>query len=156
MKRQGRPTVFSKLTLKKLEEAFAYGCTDKEACVYANISTASLYNYQSLNPEFVDRKQILKANPILKARMCVVKELETNPVLAFKYLERYLDQEAMEFASRNNSTTITPSEELTISKTEYIARMRDALDAIEHKGKYELIGNLDSTRIYKYQDFLKH
>jgi hypothetical protein len=156
MKRQGRPTVFTKLTLKKLEEAFAFGCTDKEACMYANISTAALYNYQSSNPEFVDRKQILKAAPVLKARMCVVKELETNPVLAFKYIERYLDQEVMEFVSRNNSATITSSEELTISKSEYITRMRDALDAIEHKGKYELIGNLDSTKVYKYQDFLRH
>ncbi len=47
-----RPTSFTKETLQKLEEAFAMDCTDEEACFYANIAPASLYNYQKQNKGF--------------------------------------------------------------------------------------------------------
>jgi hypothetical protein len=83
-----RPTVFTKQTLQKLEEAFALDCTDLEACFYANIAPSSLYNYQALNPSFMERKEALKQNPVLKARTELVKGLEGNPELALKYLER--------------------------------------------------------------------
>lgn len=64
------------------------GCTDLEACLYANISKQTLYNYQELHPEFVDRKEQLKENPILKARLSVMGGLQDNPELALKFLER--------------------------------------------------------------------
>lgn len=83
----GRPTVFTEEVLKKLEEAFSLGCTDKEACLLANISPASLYNYQNENPEFIERKELLKQDPILKARQTVIKALD-DPEHAEWYLER--------------------------------------------------------------------
>jgi hypothetical protein len=45
-------------TVAKLEQAFAFGCTDLEACLYADISKDCLYNYQKKHPEFVDRKAL--------------------------------------------------------------------------------------------------
>jgi Na+-translocating ferredoxin:NAD+ oxidoreductase RnfC subunit len=88
-----RPTSFTKETLQKLEEAFAMDCTDEEACFYANIAPASLYNYQKQNKGFLERKQALKQNPVLKARMEVIKGMKGNPALALKYLERKRSQE---------------------------------------------------------------
>ena len=84
----GRPSVITELTLQKLEEVFALGGSDKEACFYADISPSTLYNYQTENPDFLERKELLKENPILLARRTVVNELVKNPYLALKYLER--------------------------------------------------------------------
>lgn len=78
----GRPTVMTPEVVKKLEEAFALGCTDLEACFYADISKHTLYNYQNINPEFTDRKEALKERPVLLARACVVKALEAGKVEA--------------------------------------------------------------------------
>jgi hypothetical protein len=83
-----RPTIMTEITVKKLEEAFALGCSDEEACIYADICKQTLYNYQNKNQEFLDRKELLKQTSILKARKVVIDNLEKNPLLAFKYLER--------------------------------------------------------------------
>lgn len=74
--------------IAKLEEAFLLGCTDLEACFFAEISKDALYNYQKENPEFVERKEKLKENPVFKARAKVVEELSNNADLALRYLER--------------------------------------------------------------------
>ena len=72
----GRPTVMTEEVIKKLEYAFSQGCTDGEACLLANISRASLGKYCAENAEFADRKAILKENPMLKARMTIIKSLD--------------------------------------------------------------------------------
>lgn len=84
----GRPTVITPEILSKLEEAFLLGCSDIEACFYADISKSTLYVYQENNPEFKDRKEELKANPIFIARKTVVKEIAEKGELALKFLER--------------------------------------------------------------------
>jgi len=84
----GRPTKMTEATVNKLEEAFAFGCSDIEACLFAGISKQCLYNYQHKNPEFIDRKEMLKKTPVMIARKTVVDDLETNPDMALKYLER--------------------------------------------------------------------
>ena len=48
----GRPTIMTPQVLQKLELAFSYGCTDDEACFFADIAPATLYNYQKEYPEF--------------------------------------------------------------------------------------------------------
>lgn len=103
----GRPTVMTDLVLKKLEEAFAWGCSDKEACFYADISEKTLYNYQEKNEDFLHRKELLKERPVLLARKAVVENLENNPNLALKFLERRVP---MEF----NSTAIVKREEKSL------------------------------------------
>lgn len=87
MAKEGRPTLMTEVTLKKLEEVFAIGGTDQEACFYADISHQTLYNYQHEHPEFIERKEALKERPILKARQTVVKALE-NPRDAQWYLSK--------------------------------------------------------------------
>ena len=87
-RKNGRPTIFAQEVLDKLEYVFALGGTDKEACLYADVSPAALYKYQEKNPDFVERKEMLKEAPILAARESVIKHLKRNPELALKYLER--------------------------------------------------------------------
>jgi hypothetical protein len=97
----GRPTKMTDLVVKKLEEAFAFGCTDEEACYYGEITKQTLYNYQEKNPDFVDRKESLKQRPILLARQEVINGLKGNPELALKFLER---KKKDEFSLRSEVT----------------------------------------------------
>lgn len=96
----GRPTVMTPETINKLEEVFAIGGGDLEACFYAGISHESLYKYQREHPEFTERKEALKERPILKARQTIVKSLD-DPINAKWYLER---KRKKEFAQRNELT----------------------------------------------------
>jgi hypothetical protein len=83
----GRPTVMTTETVRKLEEVFAIGGTDEEACFYADISKQTLYDYQKKHPEYIDRKEQLKQKPFLKARQTIIKSLD-NPQHAFEYMKR--------------------------------------------------------------------
>jgi hypothetical protein len=121
----GRPTVMTDLTVSKLEEAFALGATDEEACFFADISKQTLYDYQDKYPEFIDRKQALKQRPVLLARTSVVNGLG-DPELALKYLER---KKKDEFSLR---------QELTARDGEPIAGITD-------EEKVKLLKLLDDT-----------
>jgi len=99
----GRPTIIKDSILQKLEYVFAIGGSDKEACFYANISNQTLYNYQSKNPKFIERKEALKNSPTLKARETVVASLETTRDAQW-YLER---KEKSEFSTQTEQKTTT-------------------------------------------------
>lgn len=122
----GRPTVMTDLTVQKLKEAFAFGCTDEEACYYAEIAKQTLYNYQKENPEFIDQKEALKQRPILLARQEVINGLTGNPELALKFLER---KKKDEFSLRSEITggggkdlKITPEDPKTLTTLLKIAQ----------------------------------
>lgn len=68
----GRPPIIDKDVLSKLEDAFMYAYTDKEACLFAGISPATLYRYEELHPEFRERKQLLKLTPNLRFKKTIV------------------------------------------------------------------------------------
>jgi hypothetical protein len=112
-KKLGRPTKMTQSTINKLEEAFALGCTDAEACLYADISKQSLYNYQEKNPEFVERKGLLKQRPVLLARKSVVGDLEADSNLALKFLER---KKKDEFSVRQIVAVESPLERMSIEQ----------------------------------------
>ena len=85
----GRPTVMTTEIIHKLEEAFSLGCSDLEACFYADISATALYEYQRAHPDFAQRKAILKEKTIFKARAIVEKALsEGDKDMAKWFLER--------------------------------------------------------------------
>jgi len=75
---EGRPTVMTPTTVQKLEDAFSYGMSDERACAYAGISKQTLYNYQKEHPEFIDRKQMLKLTPDLRAQKTLVANLDNE------------------------------------------------------------------------------
>ena len=97
----GRPSVMTSAKIKKLEEAFSMGCSDLEACLHAGISAPPLYAYQQQNPEFVNRKELLRETTILLARNEVIKGLKNNAELSLKYLER---KRKSEFSLRTELT----------------------------------------------------
>ncbi len=85
----GRPTVMTPEVVSKLERAFLVGATDSEACVHADISRTSLYKYCDENPEFADRKEILKNQPTLKAKIIIDGALDADDLnTAHKVIDR--------------------------------------------------------------------
>lgn len=72
---RGRKTVMTPEKISKLEQAFSMGCSDLEACLYADIGKTTLYNFQKDNPEFAERKEQLKESLVLKARTVIADAL---------------------------------------------------------------------------------
>lgn len=99
----GRPTVMTPETLKKLEDAFLVGATDIQACLAADISHATLYNYQEKNPEFIDRKEALKSSLALQAKNNMANSIASGDTTDSKwYLER---KEKAEFSTQTNTNS---------------------------------------------------
>lgn len=101
----GRPTKMDDDVVKKLEEAFANGATDVQACFYANISKQTLYNYQKEHPEFIDRKEGLKAQLGLIAKNVLANKIKKDKDSADAkwYLER---KEKQEFSTQHNQKQV--------------------------------------------------
>ena len=91
----GRPTKFTPVVVAKLEQAFVWGCSDKEACFYADISKDALYDYQNRFPGFIHRKEALKSNLFLQARKTLIEQItkRKDVALALRFLERRLPSE---------------------------------------------------------------
>ena len=85
----GRPLIMTPDVIQKLEDAFSWGCTDLEACCNADISKSTLYNYCDANPKFMERKEILKNQPVMKARRVVQAALDEDDInTAHKVIDR--------------------------------------------------------------------
>ena len=63
----GRPTVMTRDTLQKLEQAWMIGATDKIACASAGIAESTLYNYLVEHPEYVEVKEHCKSQIAIQA-----------------------------------------------------------------------------------------
>ncbi len=93
----GRKPKITTQTLGKLKEAFLLGCTDVEACFYADIHPDTLYEYQNKNHKYSESKEAYKSYPIFLARKTVINGIKTDAHLAIKYLER---KKADEFSTK--------------------------------------------------------
>ena len=85
----GRPRAIGEKELQKLEEAFMMGCTNREACFFADVRESTFYAYLAEYPEFLERINMLKEYEKIKARMAVHKALDKgDKEMAKWYLER--------------------------------------------------------------------
>lgn len=102
LKKVGRKTVMTPEVLTKLEQAFSIGCPDDEACIYADISRMTLRRYQEKNPEFCERKELLKQKLVLKARTNIAHKIQEGDIEVSKwYAER---KRKAEFSTRQELT----------------------------------------------------
>lgn len=115
----GRPIAITEEVLRKLEEAFLIGATDKEACLVANIGMSTLYDYCQANPEFADRKEELKDTPKYKARKNIVDAIDKgDKTISQWYMERKVKNE---FAQRQELTGDEGKELISTKNPEQIA-----------------------------------
>ena len=81
--------VITEEVIKKLEDGFLKGFNDREACLYSDIAPSTLYEYCNANLDFSERKEELKENVKMRAKMNIAKEIEEgDKVLSQWYLER--------------------------------------------------------------------
>jgi len=121
----GRPTKFDQLTILKLEEAFANGLSDEQACAYANVSKTPFYNYQQKNPQFKERKEQLKMRPDIKAKSTAVKSLE-EPIYAWRWLERKDPEFLPKTATKETIEITDPANEMGDEEKKALAEFRNA------------------------------
>ena len=76
-------------TIAKLEQAFLFGASDREASLFAGIAPSTLYRYCEEYPEFSERKELLKEQTKIKAKMNIARHLdEGDKALSQWLLER--------------------------------------------------------------------
>ena len=84
----GRPSSVTDEVVSKLEDALKMDCTITEACYVSGISRKVYYDYLKHHPEFSDKIEYWRSNPVYTARKTVTETLKTDAPLALKYLER--------------------------------------------------------------------
>ena len=99
----GRPTKMTEITVKKLEEAFLEGMNDTQACLIADISRETFYNYCEKHPKFNDRKEVLKQQPKITAKKNIKKALKDGD----KDISKWLLEKTEDEFNPKNITDIT-------------------------------------------------
>lgn len=97
LKRGAKPLI-TKEKLAELESAFLLGFTDDEACLQCEINPSTLYRYCEKTPEFREKKEMLKQNIKMRAKVNIVKRVTEGDVDLSKW---YLEKTAPEFANKN-------------------------------------------------------
>lgn len=88
-KRNGRPTIMTPETVKKLEEGFAQGFSVDNACIWADISKQTYYTYCEKEAGFLDYCKTLQKKPLIKSILVINKALNEGDVSTAKwYAER--------------------------------------------------------------------
>lgn len=127
--KEGRPTVMDEMTLYKLEGAFADGASDEMACFLANISEATMYNYQKEHPEFLERKRFLKDQVKFQAKKNIREKIANGDIETSKWFaERKMKDEG--FSVR---TEITGADGKDLISREEVERRIKNLDYVEQK-----------------------
>ena len=108
----GRPTVMTEETLRKLEHAFINGLSDREACLYADIGTTTLYEYCNDNPDFSERKEMLKEQVKMKAKFNISEAINNNDADMSKW---YLERKARDEFSTKQEISADVNEKVTIN-----------------------------------------
>lgn len=104
----GRPTVMTEETIRKLEEAFLRGLSDREASLFADIAPSTLYLYCQENPGFSERKELLKENVKMRAKINISDGVAAEGIRSNsdKSLSQwYLERKDKEFKQKSDITS---------------------------------------------------
>ena len=100
----GRPTVMTPETIRKLEEGFTKGLSDLESCLYAGISAPPFYEYLQKHPEFAERRDLLKNNVRMQAKINIHTEVAAGDARTSQW---YLERRDPEYANKSETKTVT-------------------------------------------------
>lgn len=104
----GRPRTITPKIIEKLEEAFKLGCTNREACFYADIAESTFYDFLKDFPEYSEKIEMWKDYEKIKARMVIHKSLENGDSdIAKWYLERKAKDEFSTKQEVTNTVTVS-------------------------------------------------
>lgn len=105
---RGRPTVFDHDTVRKLEQAFAIGCTVEEACFVSGVSRSAYYKRLEDDEQFMDKMERSKLYMIIQSRHTVYKAIQAGDVkTSMWYLER---KRKDEFGIKSQSAIVSTNQ----------------------------------------------
>lgn len=92
------PKKITKKVWDVLEDGFMLGLSDAEACLKAGITKPTLYSYFEENPDKKERKELLKNNVKMHAKINIAnKIIKQNDIELSKY---YLEKKDNEFSKK--------------------------------------------------------
>lgn len=98
----GRPTAMTPETINKLKEGFAQGFSVRNACIWADISQDTYFNYCKKNSRFSEQCKTLQQKPLIKSILVINKALNDGDVNTAKW---YAERKAKdEFSTRTEQT----------------------------------------------------
>jgi len=139
----GRPTKMTDEVITKLEEAFMKSFTDKEACFSAGISTMALFRYEEKNPEFRERKKMLKNSPNMAAKTELAKSIKGNLNQARWWATNKMNEE---FGPRP-TTAVQINNETITNVTEVTPEVKEAIFLFEDEMRKVLTKRPDQPQI---------
>lgn len=83
--------------VQKLDEAFLYGLSDRQACLYAGINYSTFTEWIKRNPDYCTKKETLKENPKLRAKINIAKSISEGNLFDSKW---YLEKTDKEFTNK--------------------------------------------------------
>ena len=101
-KPNGRPTIMTDSTLAKLKEGFAQGFSVRNACIWADISQDTYFDYCKKHPSFSDQCKTLQQKPLIKSILVINKALNEGDVSTAKWYAERKGKD--EFSLRNELT----------------------------------------------------
>lgn len=99
---RGRPTVMTPENIEKLEEGFLKGFSDRESCLYAKIAPSTLYAFCQENPDFSERKELLKEQVKMKAKDNIQAAIHAGDKLLSQW---YLERRDKDFKPKSDLTS---------------------------------------------------
>ena len=99
--KKGRPTVFTKEVIGKIEEAAALDASVEEMAMYAGINKETLYKKLQTDDAFFQRIEELRLRPIRAIRQSVVQQAKLSYSNGIDYLAR---KRKKEFSLRTELT----------------------------------------------------
>ena len=126
----GRPSVVTDKVVSKLEEAFAKGLTDLQACAVASISKEAFYNYCNRNPEFKDKKERLKQMPKVQAKYVINEALYSEEFdIRYDAAKYYAERKMKDEFGKNNTPELTQNNTNVFIGAEAVAdRIKEIID----------------------------
>ena len=98
----GRPIAMTPEVIKKLKEGFSQGFSIANACIWADISAQTYFDYCTSHPNFSDYCKALKQKPLIKSILVINKALNEGDVATAKW---YAERKAKdEFSLRQEIT----------------------------------------------------
>lgn len=128
----GRPTTMTESTVNKLEEGFAKGFSVDNACIWANISKQTFYNYCEKKPEFLDHCKTLQKKPIIKSILVINEALDEGDVNTAKWYAERKAKDEFSLKTETEHSGEVKSKVVYIEKEEkdaYEKHINDAIDA---------------------------
>ena len=100
--KNGRPTVMTPETVRKIKEGFSQGFSIDNTCIWAEISKQTFYSYCEKEAGFLDYCKSLQKKPLIKSILVINKALNEGDVSTAKW---YAERKAKdEFSLRNEIT----------------------------------------------------